>query len=69
MNDADIDAVGQQPARALVTQVVPMQIDLLELLSIDSAIEANVSLVGPRRSLAAFVANDAGNVFRPDNFA
>ncbi|HYE88666.1 MAG TPA: hypothetical protein VEA16_20030 [Vicinamibacterales bacterium] len=38
LNDADIDSVSQQPARALVTQVVPVQIDLFELLSIDSTV-------------------------------
>jgi hypothetical protein len=34
LNDPDVDAVRQQAARAFVTQVVPAQIDALELFSI-----------------------------------
>ena len=36
LDDADIDAVGQQSARAFVTQVVPVQVDLFEPLAIDA---------------------------------
>jgi hypothetical protein len=32
LDDADIDPVGQQPARAFVTQVVPVQVDLLGVI-------------------------------------
>ena len=35
LNDADVHAVRQQPAGALVTQVVPVQVDLPQLLAID----------------------------------
>jgi hypothetical protein len=31
LNDADLDAVRQQPTRALMPQVVPSEIDPLEL--------------------------------------
>jgi hypothetical protein len=34
LNDPDVDAIGQQPARAFVTQVVPAEVDPFELLSI-----------------------------------
>jgi hypothetical protein len=34
LNDTDVDTVRQQAARAFVTQVVPAQIDALELFSI-----------------------------------
>jgi hypothetical protein len=34
LNDPDIDAVREQPTRALVAQVVPAEVDLLELFSI-----------------------------------
>ena len=34
LNDADVDAVGMQPAGAFVPQVVPAEIDPLELLTI-----------------------------------
>jgi hypothetical protein len=34
LNDPDIDAVGEQPARAFVPQVVPAEVDPLELLTI-----------------------------------
>ena len=35
LDRSDVDAVSQQPAGAFVTQVVPVQIDLPELLAID----------------------------------
>jgi hypothetical protein len=34
LNDADVHAVGEQPTRALVAQLVPAKIDLLELFAI-----------------------------------
>jgi hypothetical protein len=34
LNDSDIDAVGKQPARAFVSEVVPPQIDFPKLLSV-----------------------------------
>jgi hypothetical protein len=34
LDDADVDAVGQQPARAFVPQVVPAQVDALELFAV-----------------------------------
>src|SRR5258705_9034577 len=34
LNDADVDAVREQPAGALVPQVVPSQVDALHLLSV-----------------------------------
>ena len=34
LDDPDVDAVGQQAARAFVPQVVPAKIDPLELLAI-----------------------------------
>ena len=37
LNGADIDAVGQEPASAFVTEVVPVQIDLPQLLPVHSA--------------------------------
>jgi hypothetical protein len=33
LDDADIDAVGEQPAGALVSQIVPVQIELPQLLA------------------------------------
>ena len=36
LNRANVNPVGQQPARAFVTQVVPVQIDLPEIFPIDS---------------------------------
>ena len=35
LDRADVDAVGQQAAGAFVTQIVAMQIDLLELRPVD----------------------------------
>ena len=37
LNDPDVDAVREKPARAFVTQVVPVQIDLSQLLAIDAS--------------------------------
>ena len=37
LNDADVHAVSQEAARALVTQVVPMQVDLLQLGAVDAS--------------------------------
>jgi len=34
LDRSEIDAVGQEPAGALVTQIVPVQVDLPELLAI-----------------------------------
>ena len=34
LDDADVDAVGEQPAGALVPKVVPVEIDPLELLAV-----------------------------------
>ena len=34
LDDADVDAIGQQPARAFVPEIVPAEIDSLELLPI-----------------------------------
>jgi hypothetical protein len=34
LNDPDVDAVSQQPARAFVPQIVPAEVDPLELLPI-----------------------------------
>ena len=34
LDGADVDAVGEEPARALVTQIVPVQVDLPELLPV-----------------------------------
>jgi hypothetical protein len=34
LNDPDVDAIREQVARALVTQVLPAEIDPLELFSI-----------------------------------
>ena len=35
LDDANIDSVGQQPARPFVTEVVPVQVDLFEPVAID----------------------------------
>ena len=37
LDDADVDAVRQEPAGAFVTQVVPVQIDLAQLGAIDAS--------------------------------
>ena len=36
LDNPDVDAVRQEAAGAFVTQIVPVQVDLPELLSIDS---------------------------------
>jgi hypothetical protein len=69
LNDADVDAVGMQPAGAFVPEVVPAEIDPLELFTIPGG-------TLPRRSrfdavTAAFVSVPAGErvlevkAFRP----
>jgi hypothetical protein len=48
LNHADVNAVSQQPARAFVAQVVPPQIDPVQVLAIPGrAVSAR-----PRRDLA-----------------
>jgi hypothetical protein len=37
LDRTDVDAVGQKPASALVTQVMPVEVDLRELLAIDAS--------------------------------
>jgi hypothetical protein len=37
LDGADVDSVGQEPTSALVTQVVPVQIDLPELLTVHAS--------------------------------
>ena len=36
LDGTDVNAIAQEPAGAFVTQIVPVQVDLPELLSIDS---------------------------------
>ena len=52
LDDADVHAVGQQPARALVAQVVPPEVDALELFPIPgSARAAGLRLVAVGQQL------------------
>jgi hypothetical protein len=62
LNRADVDAVGQEPASALVTQIVPLQVDLPQLLSIDASAllrSREVVTICPRRSDSQAVRNDS----------
>jgi hypothetical protein len=52
LDDADVDAVGEQPAGAFLPQVVPAEIDPLELLSGPcGAFAARLRLVAVREQL------------------
>ena len=37
LDDPDVNAVREKPARAFMTQVVPVQVDLPQLLALDSS--------------------------------
>ena len=52
LNDADVDAVSEQPAGAFVPQVVPTEVDPLKLLAIPrDASAARLRLVSVRQQL------------------
>ena len=52
LDDANVDAVGEQPAGAFVPQVVPPQVDALELLTVpDSPGATGLGLVAVGQEL------------------
>ena len=49
LNDADVDGIGQRPAGALVPQIVPVQINLPQLVTIDPSSRSHALRVVPVR--------------------
>lgn len=51
LDDSDVHAVGQQPARALVSQAVPAQIDAAQLFLVLFGARLKRGLVGTMRAV------------------